>query len=447
MGISLKAGMPYEIHGPTFVPAYRMSMHRARWPIPGAPERSSTTLVRHQSQRGALTMGSIRIRPETGKLYVDFHYRGVRCREQTSFIDMPGDHRRAEMFLRNLQRAVESGAFSYADYFPNSPRVHQFDNQASPRDRTPVFREFAMTWIAEMTPQWSGIHLRTVREVMHKNLLPRFGDTSIGQITRTDVLSFRAELATLPGRKGTLGASRINKILCFLRQVLNEAASRFEFSPPFQGIKPLKMKRSDAKPFSLKEVQLLLDTVRPDYRNYLAVRFFTGLRTGEINGLRWQHVDSEHELILVRETLITGEVEEGAKTERSARDVPMSPMVRAAIDDQWAKRRPDCPWVFPTRTGHPIDAKNFNNRIWLPLLKDLGMAARRPYQTRHTAATLMLAAGENPEWIAMVLGHANTQMLFRVYSRFVPNLTRHDGQALASLLAEHLQLNATDVAA
>ena len=48
--------------------------------------------------------------------------------------------------------------------------------------------------------------------------------------------------------------------------------------------------------------------------------------------------------------------------------------------------------------------------------------------------SLMLAAGESPEWIAMVLGHANTSMLFRVYSRFVPNLTRQDGQAFVGLV-------------
>jgi integrase len=79
--------------------------------------------------------------------------------------------------------------------------------------------------------------------------------------------------------------------------------------------------------------------------------------------------------------------------------------------------------VFPTRAGGPIDPNNFNNRVWRPLLRYLGLMERRPYQTRHTAATLMLAAGENPEWIARVLGHANTEMLFKVYSRFVPNLT------------------------
>ena len=54
---------------------------------------------------------------------------------------------------------------------------------------------------------------------------------------------------------------------------------------------------------------------------------------------------------------------------------------------------------------------------------------------RHTAATLWLASGEAPEWIARQLGHASTEMLFRVYSRFVPNLTRRDGSAFDRLLA------------
>jgi integrase len=54
---------------------------------------------------------------------------------------------------------------------------------------------------------------------------------------------------------------------------------------------------------------------------------------------------------------------------------------------------------------------------------------------RHTAATLWLASGEAPEWVARQLGHSSTQMLFTVYSRFVPNMTRQDGSAIDRLLA------------
>jgi integrase len=90
--------------------------------------------------------------------------------------------------------------------------------------------------------------------------------------------------------------------------------------------------------------------------------------------------------------------------------------------------------VFCNKQGHPIDNKNFTERVWRPLLWHLGMPVRRPYQMRHTAATLWLAAGESPEWIARQLGHTSTQMLFKVYSRYVPNLTRLDGSAIDQLL-------------
>ena len=70
-----------------------------------------------------------------------------------------------------------------------------------------------------------------------------------------------------------------------------------------------------------------------------------------------------------------------------------------------------------------------------PTLLVLGLTRRRPYQTRHTTATLWLASGESPEWIAQQLGHSTTKMLFEVYSRFIPNATRQDGSAFNSLIA------------
>jgi integrase len=75
------------------------------------------------------------------------------------------------------------------------------------------------------------------------------------------------------------------------------------------------------------------------------------------------------------------------------------------------------------------------------LLAHLGMRPRRPYQTRHTAATLWLASGESPEWIARQMGHANTEMLFRGYSRYAPHLTRRDGSAFERLLSSNFSID------
>jgi integrase len=127
--------------------------------------------------------------------------------------------------------------------------------------------------------------------------------------------------------------------------------------------------------------------------------------------------------------------DEYTKTDSSQRDIQMSQPVYEALTRQWEGSGKLSEYVFCNREGHPIDNKNFSDRVWYPLLRHLGLAKRRPYQMRHTAATLWLASGEAPEWVARQLGHSSTQMLFTVYSRFVPNMTRQDGSAIDRLLA------------
>jgi integrase len=218
-----------------------------------------------------------------------------------------------------------------------------------------------------------------------------------------------------------------------LRQILNEAADRYNFNSPFRNIKPLRMKRSEVMPFTMAEVQLLISSVREDFQAYLKTRIFTGMRTGEVNGLKWKYVDFERRLIYVRESIVLGEEDE-LKTDGSMRDIQMSQIVFDALTAQIEITGKLSEYVFCNQAGNPLDNKNFINRVWSPLLRHLALEHRKAYQMRHTAATLWLASGEAPEWIARQLGHTTTEMLFRVYSRYVPNLTRNDGSAIDRLL-------------
>ena len=396
-------------------------------------------------------MGSVRVRTESGRLFLDFRYQGARCREQTLLPDTKANRKKVEKLLQQVERQILDGSFDYSKTFPGSPNVVKFINPAHSRHigtnaslpraeaTTPGFREFAETWYQECLAQWRPLHQDSVRGVLDKYLLPHFGDWGVGEIRRADILAFRSELSRMPGRGGKpLGNNRINKIMTFLRQILNEASVRYELNPAFQGIKPLKVPKPDVHPFSLDEVNRIIEACRSDFRNYFIVRFFTGMRTGEIHGLRWKNVDFPNNLILIRETLVNGEVSQGAKTYDSCRDIPMLPSVREALLAHRSATPKDVEWVFWNRSGGPIDAQNFTKRVWRPLLAYLDLEYRRPYQTRHTTATLMLAAGESPEWIARVLGHTTTEMLFKTYSRYVPNLTRQDGSAMARLLASHV---------
>jgi integrase len=309
---------------------------------------------------------------------------------------------------------------------------------------TPLFSTFAEQWFGEFKVGWRRTYVTTVRGILDRHLLPRFGPLAIGAISRAQVLELRSHLSSSRGRRpgSTLSPARINTVMLILRQILQEAADRYEFTMPMGRLKPLKVPKSDVDPFTLEQAQLIIDSVRKDYRNYMVTRFFTGMRSGEIHGLKWKYVDFDKRLILVREAIVGGE-EEYTKTDSSQRDIVMSRLVFDALQAQRTATG-DLQYVFCNRAGEPIDTNNFTKRVWYPLLRHLGLALRRPYQTRHTAATLWLAAGETPEWIARQLGHASTEMLFRVYSRFVPNLTRRDGSAFDRLLSNAFTGNAPE---
>ncbi|MDQ6988759.1 MAG: site-specific integrase, partial [Mariprofundaceae bacterium] len=295
---------------------------------------------------------------------------------------------------------------------------------------------FSESWYEEMKIQWRRTHKEGVQDILDQYLLDWFGSKEVSCITKTDVLAFRTSLGKVNKRSGKqLSASRINHIMTPLRMILNEAANRFQFSSPYHGIKSLKVPRTDVEPFTLDEVMLILRSVRPDFKNYFTVRFFTAIRTSEIDGLQWQYVDFERRQILIRQALVLDELVY-TKNDGSYRAIDMSEMVYVALKEQFeATGQND--FVFCNTKGGTLSHRNITKRVWHPLLKLLGLRARRPYQTRHTAATLWLAAGESPEWIARQMGHTTSEMLFRTYSRYIPNLTRQDGSAFERLLAQH----------
>jgi integrase len=396
-----------------------------------------------------LAMASVNAR--AGALFFDFRYQGVRCREYTKLEDTRANRKRMQKILDKIEQAIATGTFRYVDFFPGSKLAAKFDggstaparnpaSEGSPAQTdTPLFHIFIEEWFAASLPAWRKSHSATIRSTLDRHLTPFFGDMQVGAISKADILRFRAEIAQRKGRGSneTLSAKTINRILQILSQALAEAGEQYAFVNPSERVKRLKQRRIDIHPFSLAESQQLISTIREDYRPYLIVRLLTGLRTGEIHGLKWKYVDFERRQILVRETVVRGRTEY-TKTDGSQREIAMSQPVHDALIEQ-KSRTGDHEYVFCTATGAPIDNDNFTNRVWYPLLRHLELEKRRPYQTRHTCATLWLAAGENPEWVARQLGHVNTEMLFKTYSRFIPNLTRQDGSAFDSLVSSLIE--------
>lgn len=390
-------------------------------------------------------MGNIRVRKETGKLLFDFFYRGKRCREQTLLEDSTENRRKMSTMLKRIEAEITLGSFDYGRYFPTSNLARSFSEQSPVKEvaatetnnnddcNVPSVQKFSEEWFDENSIRWKRSYRYMVRSTIDGYIIPEFGTRIASSITKGEILKFRSSLAKVQnGTKEGLSPDRINHIMTPLRMMLADAADRYNFTTPFTGIKPLKVSRTEVDPFSLVEVRLFLTSIRADFRNYYTVRFFSGMRTSEIDGLKWSNIDFERRQIIIRETIVMGR-EDTTKNDSSRRYIEMSKPVYDALKSQHSVTG-DKVFVFCTGTGEPLDYNNVTNRIWYPTLRLLGLKKRRPYQTRHTTATLWLAAGENPEWIARQMGHSTTKMLFTIYSRYVPNLTRQDGSAFDRLI-------------
>jgi integrase len=376
-------------------------------------------------------MGKIR-NTSAGYLYFDFQYQGKRCREYTGLENTRKNNMLMSETLKRIESEIGLGIFDYARHFPNSANAQKFATNGK-KNNGPTFETYTETWYKNNKISWKPSFQRNVRSTLDRHLVPYFGDKAVSNITKSMLKEFRTELAQLDGRKGKMISNKtINNIFVVLRMAMNEAAEEYEFNSPFLNFKPLKVRKPDILPLSLDEVFRFLDHVPAKYRYYYIVRFFTGMRTAEVDGLQWKYVDFDVKKILVRETWENRQWV-SPKTETSTRDIEMGKIVEEVLLKQ-KDVTGDGIMVFRTKSGKPFDHDDVTRRIWYPTLKEAGLALRAPYQSRHTAASMWLASGENPEWVARQLGHANTEMLFRVYSKFVPNLTRLDGSAFERLV-------------
>src|SRR5690554_2587723 len=324
-------------------------------------------------------MAKVRVRKETGKLYLDFMFAGHRCREQTALSDTPANRKKAEALLQRVQAKILLGELNYAEFFPGSGNIAKVQPAESilavaggskPID-TPLFADFADLWFDENKIQWRSSHTKNVDSILNSSLKPIFKGKHVSEITKPDILKARNKMAKRPGRGPSrlMSAKSINNHMNILQMVMTEAADRYDFTNPYRNIKPLRLQRVHIEPFSLSEVETILRTVREDYRNYYLVRFYTGMRTDEIDGLKWEYVDFERREILVRETLIAGETEY-TKTDGSQREIPMFGPVYDALKEQHAatgRLSKYCQWplfltlFWPIKLTHPC---SFNPQLF-----------------------------------------------------------------------------------
>lgn len=177
----------------------------------------------------------------------------------------------------------------------------------------------------------------------------------------------------------------------------------------------------------------------------------TSLRPSEYLGLKWQDIDLKGGVITVQRSLIWKSYKTGdwyfsePKTPRSRRRVPLPESARRVMAthkrhqaEERLKAGADyrnLDLVFATKEGQPLIRLNVIQNHFKPILVRAKLPdSLRLYDLRHTCATLLLAANENPKVVSERLGHASITLKMDCYSHLLPDIQRGATEKLERLL-------------
>ncbi|MCR9093483.1 MAG: tyrosine-type recombinase/integrase [bacterium] len=294
-----------------------------------------------------------------------------------------------------------------------------------------ALRGWLKTHASEMSPSTEETH----RGSIEGHLVKFFRDRDLRALTRDDMRRF-VEDRFEAGKS----AATIRNALSALRRVysLHIEAGLVERNPAARcGDMVRRIGRRyegqgvrEVDAWTREEVSVLLGIAKkrePYVYPVLLAAICTGMRRGELLALRWEHVQPDG--IRVRDALVHGTIKT-PKTDK-ARTVPLSPEVKALLDELRKSRRDreglwsEPGYVFTTATGGRWDEKNFGRafrRLKTRCVDDDGETLIRPLSfhcCRHTFASWALEGGKSIVWLQHALGHASPDTTLRRYSHWI----------------------------
>jgi integrase len=207
---------------------------------------------------------------------------------------------------------------------------------------------------------------------------------------------------------------------------------------------PYRAARPEMRTLTQAQALQLLEAARGHELEALFVlALTTGMRQGELLGLRWKDVDLRAGVVRVTGTLQRGKgaVVAEPKTAQSRRSIWLTDAGRRALLLQQENVPADCEWVFPNRAGHPWNARNLVRRAFEPLLEIARLPRIRFHDLRHTFCTLMLELGVNPKVVSEMAGHAGVAITLDLYSHASPGIHQQATHLLDQALSSEGPLN------
>lgn len=210
-----------------------------------------------------------------------------------------------------------------------------------------------------------------------------------------------------------------------------ETEGFMEKSPYFSVTLKNAQEAKAIEPFNLVEVKTLIENAQSlRLKAFLAVAFFTGMRTGEQLALTWEDIDFTEKKIVINKSLNELGFITTPKNKPSVREVdllePVGKILKELKESEPASKK----FVF---ISMPKRSTMFQ-RAFRSLLRALNLKDRKLYTTRHTFASLMLSQGEEPMWVSKTLGHKDLNTTYKTYSHYIPKQEKERAKFVKGIL-------------
>lgn len=385
-----------------------------------------------------------------GTLRLWFMYKGVRVRESLGVPDTPKNRKVAGELRTSICYAVKTGTFSYATQFPDSPNLSRFGEVR----KSLTIGELSEKFLSLKVTEVAETSIKTYRTVL-RNVLSIIGsDTLAASVSKETLMSLRKELLTgfqLPRGSYTVNepgrsAVTVNGYMTNLFAVFQFAVENSYLQEnPFSGLSPLRESRVSPDPLSRDEFVRLIEACRHQQtKNLWSLSVYTGIRPGELCALAWEDIDLKAGTMMICRNLAKGEftvpktqagtnrvihlIEPAIEALRSQAEfsrMGKEHTLKVKLREYGRSDTQKCTFVFlpsiTSRTGKCGDHFTVDSirQTWDTAVKRAGIRHRKSYQSRHTYACWSLTAGANPAFIAAQMGHADAQMVFQVYGKWM----------------------------
>lgn len=313
------------------------------------------------------------------------------------------------------------------------------------------FSDYAQEWLET----YARVNVRPktfegYESSLRVHLTPEFGEQYLTEITRKAIDSFVADWVSAgPRFKERLRLARelerqrarrerrdpravrlghnpktIGNALVPLREMLGHAVEwGFLSANPAERVRRPRVERNhdEMQALDAAQVRRLLASASADARTPLLCAVTTGMRRGELLGLKWGDVDWSGRRIWVRRSVGPDGRFQQPKTRGSVRAIALTPTLISTLrlHRMASSFKGEDDLIFPSESGTPLDGRNMVRRYFEPALRKAGLPRIRFHDLRHTFASLLIAQGEHPKLIAEQLGHASIQITLDRYGHLM----------------------------